>query len=47
MYDGCENLIAEDVAEGIWFMLNRPPHVNINEMTIMPTAQPMAGLIIR
>jgi NADP-dependent 3-hydroxy acid dehydrogenase YdfG len=47
VYDGFENLIAEDVAEGIWFMLNRPPHVNINEMTIMPTAQPMAGLIIR
>lgn len=47
VYKGFENLVAEDVAEGIWFMLNRPPHVNINEMTIMPTAQPMASVIHR
>lgn len=47
VYNGFENLVAEDVAEGVWFMLNRPAHVNINEMTIMPTAQPMAGLIHR
>jgi len=47
VYEGFENLVAEDVAEGIWFMLNRPEHVNINEMTIMPTAQPMAGVIHR
>jgi NADP-dependent 3-hydroxy acid dehydrogenase YdfG len=47
VYKGFENLIAEDVAEGVWFMLNRPEHVNINEMTIMPTAQPMAGVIHR
>jgi NADP-dependent 3-hydroxy acid dehydrogenase YdfG len=47
VYEGFENLVAEDIAEGVWFMLNRPPHVNINEMTIMPTAQPMAGVIHR
>ena len=47
VYNGFENLIAEDVAEAVWFMLNRPEHVNINEMTIMPTAQPMAGVIHR
>ncbi|MES2617973.1 MAG: SDR family NAD(P)-dependent oxidoreductase [Bacteroidota bacterium] len=47
VYEGFENLVANDVAEGVWFMLNRPPHVNINEMTIMPTAQPMAGVINR
>ena len=47
VYKGFENLIAEDVAEGVWFMLNRPEHVNINEMIIMPTAQPMAGVINR
>lgn len=47
VYEGFENLVADDVAEGVWFMLNRPPHVNINEMTIMPTAQPMAGVINR
>jgi NADP-dependent 3-hydroxy acid dehydrogenase YdfG len=47
VYKGFENLVAQDIADAIWFMLSRPKHVNINEMTIMPTAQPMAGLIIR
>lgn len=47
VYEGFENLIAKDIAEAVWFMLNRPAHVNINELTIMPTAQPMAGVIHR
>ncbi len=47
VYEGFENLLAYDIAEAILFMLNRPQHVNINEMTIMPTAQPMAGVINR
>jgi NADP-dependent 3-hydroxy acid dehydrogenase YdfG len=47
VYEGFENLVAADVAEAVWFMLNRPPHVNINELTIMPTAQPSAGIIHR
>jgi len=47
VYKGFENLVAQDIADAIWFMLSRPKHVNINEMTIMPTAQPMAGVIHR
>ncbi|MES2690134.1 MAG: SDR family NAD(P)-dependent oxidoreductase [Bacteroidota bacterium] len=47
VYQGFENLVAEDVAEAIWFAVSRPAHVNINELTIMPTAQPMAGVIHR
>jgi 3-hydroxy acid dehydrogenase / malonic semialdehyde reductase len=47
VYEGFENLMAKDIAEAVWFMLNRPAHVNINELTIMPTAQPMAGVIHR
>ncbi len=47
VYDGFENLIAQDVAEAIWFAVSRPAHVNINELTIMPTAQPMASVIHR
>jgi len=39
VYDGFEPLVAEDVAETIWFAASRPPHVNINELTVMPTAQ--------
>lgn len=47
VYDGFENLIAQDVADTIWFVLSRPRHVTINEITIMPTAQPAAGVILR
>ena len=47
VYDGFENLVAQDIAEAIWFALSRPPHVNINELTIMPTAQPIASIIHR
>ena len=39
VYDGFENLVAEDIAECIWFCVSRPPHVNINDMIVMPTAQ--------
>ena len=47
VYEGFDNLVAEDIAEAIWFALSRPLHVNINELTIMPTAQPAAGVIQR
>jgi NADP-dependent 3-hydroxy acid dehydrogenase YdfG len=47
VYTGFENLVAQDIAEAIWFALSRPPHININELTIMPTAQPIASVIHR
>lgn len=47
VYTGFENLVAQDIAEAIWFAVSRPAHVNINELTIMPTAQPMASVIHR
>jgi 3-hydroxy acid dehydrogenase/malonic semialdehyde reductase len=47
VYEGFENLVAQDIAEAIWFALSRPAHVNINELTIMPTAQPVASTIHR
>jgi len=47
VYEGFENLVAEDIADAIWFAISRPAHVNINELTIMPTAQPMASVIHR
>jgi 3-hydroxy acid dehydrogenase/malonic semialdehyde reductase len=39
VYVGFEPLIAEDIADAAWFMISRPPHVCINDMVIMPTAQ--------
>lgn len=39
IYKGFTPLFAEDVAEAILFAVTRPPHVNINDMLIMPLAQ--------
>ena len=47
VYEGFENLLADDIADAIWYAISRPAHVNINELTIMPTAQPMASVIHR
>ncbi|MDB5009863.1 MAG: family NAD(P)-dependent oxidoreductase [Mucilaginibacter sp.] len=47
VYEGFEPLVADDVAETIWFAASRPAHVNINELTIMPTAQSGASNIFR
>lgn len=47
VYFGFENLVAQDIADAIWFAVSRPKHVNINELIIMPSAQPIAGEIIR
>ena len=47
VYDGLDPLMANDIAEAIWFAVSRPAHVNINDMLIMPTAQATATTINR
>jgi 3-hydroxy acid dehydrogenase / malonic semialdehyde reductase len=47
VYEGLKPLSAEDIAEAILFTITRPPHVNINEMLIMPTAQANATVVHR
>ena len=47
VYDGFEPLHAQDIAEAIWFAVSRPPHVNINDMIIMPSAQANTTHLIR
>lgn len=39
VYDGYEPLTAKDIAEAVEFAINRPDHVNINDIVIMPKAQ--------
>lgn len=47
VYDGFEPLVAQDIAEAIWFAVSRPAHVNINDMLIMPTAQANGTILKR
>lgn len=47
VYEGFENLVAADIADAIAWVVSRKPHVNINDMVIMPQAQAVAGVIIR
>lgn len=47
VYEGLEPLLAQDIADAIWFAVSRPAHVNINDMLIMPTAQASATVAIR
>ena len=42
VYKGLTPLYAQDIADTIEFMVTRPPHVNINDVLIMPTAQASA-----
>ncbi len=39
VYKGFTPLYAEDIADTILFVLDRPPHVNIDDVLVMPTAQ--------
>ena len=42
VYKGLTPLYAQDIAEAILFMANRPEHVNIADLIIMPTDQASA-----
>jgi len=39
VYKGLKPLSPRDVAECVWFMAERPAHVNIEEIVLMPIAQ--------
>ena len=47
VYDGFSPLTAQDIAETIEFVLFRPPHVNIADLLIFPTAQSSATMVDR
>jgi NADP-dependent 3-hydroxy acid dehydrogenase YdfG len=47
VYEGFENLVAADIADAVVWAVTRPEHVNINDIIIMPKAQPAAGVIHR
>jgi NADP-dependent 3-hydroxy acid dehydrogenase YdfG len=47
VYDGYNPLSGEDIAEAVYYVTTSPPHVNINDMLIMPMAQASATIFDR
>ncbi|MDF5708883.1 MAG: SDR family oxidoreductase [Nostoc sp. S4] len=47
VYQGVTPLTADDVADVIFFCVTRSPHVNINEVVVMPVDQASATLVNR
>ncbi len=39
VYEGIQPLTAEDIADSIIWCINRPPHMNVNRLEIMPVMQ--------
>lgn len=46
-YEGLTPLTAEDIADAILYCISRPPHVNISEMVLYPTAQAGSQIVHR
>lgn len=47
VYEGMEPLKPADVADAVLYCVTRPPHVNISEILMMPTAQAAANMTFR
>lgn len=45
VYEGFQPLLPEDIADIIAFVVSRPPHVNIADLTVMPTAQASSTIV--
>lgn len=45
VYEGYEPLKPEDIADLIVFMVTRPPHVNIADLLVLPTAQANSTIV--
>lgn len=47
VYAGTQPLMPEDVADAVHWVATRPPHVNINVISMMPVSQAFAPLAIK
>jgi 3-hydroxy acid dehydrogenase/malonic semialdehyde reductase len=47
VYEGLQSLSPNDIADAVIYCATRPPHVNINEIVIMPVAQASATMVHR
>ncbi len=46
VYDGTEPLTPKDIAEIVCWLVERPPHVNVNRLEVMPVCQSWAPFAI-
>lgn len=46
LYANMDTMIADDIAETIWWVATLPPHVNVNAIELMPTSQSFAGFTV-
>lgn len=47
VYEGFSPLLPEDIADIITFVVSRSYHVNISDLTVMPTAQASSTIVNR
>lgn len=47
VYKGYKALTADDIAEIVHFIANRPPHVNIMDTIVFPVAQSSASMVYK
>jgi 3-hydroxy acid dehydrogenase / malonic semialdehyde reductase len=46
VYAGMKPLVAEDIADIVWFAVTRPAHVNVNRVEVMPVDQAFAPFAV-
>ena len=47
VYQGLTPLTPDDIADAVLFCATRPPHVNVSELVVYPTAQASATMVHR
>ncbi len=47
VYAGMTPLTADDIADAVVYCATRPPHVNVNDMIVLPTDQAAATMVHR
>jgi NADP-dependent 3-hydroxy acid dehydrogenase YdfG len=47
VYQGFTPLVADDIAEAVYYAISQPPHITIQDVLIMATAQADATMIHR
>ncbi len=46
LYRGMKPMTAEDIADSLYWIATRPPHLNVNTIELMPVSQSFAGFQI-